>query len=64
MINQNVVLKENVADLSFVRKFETVFRESNLYMISNFDILTTSLNFSDAAFSFNDNQKTSRHIHN
>ncbi len=56
IINQNEALNENVVELSFVREFDTVFREFDSYLISNIDA-TTSLYSSELVSLFNDNSE-------
>jgi hypothetical protein len=51
-IDQNAALRENAAELLFVREFVTISRESNFYMTSNIEE-TSSDNTSESISSFN-----------
>jgi hypothetical protein len=51
-IDQNAALRENAAELSFVRRFVTISRESNSYMTSNIES-TSFLNIPESVSSSN-----------
>ncbi len=62
IIDQNTALKENVAKLSFIRESQMISRESDLYMTSNINTSTISLNFSNAVFFCNEDQDLIYHV--
>jgi hypothetical protein len=60
-IDQNAILEENVAELSFVREFDTISRKFDSYLISDIDA-TTSQDNSELDSSSNEIQETSESI--
>jgi hypothetical protein len=66
IINQNETLNENAIDLFFMRKFDTISRESDSYMTSNmksvssFNEIQKNSRFLKSVSSFNEIQKNSK----